>query len=159
MKNKAKLFNSTCLITGHFGATYTNSVGNEYIHKGMDGVPRFSDWSLFNPMEESECVYIDHSHPNFGKMVLIHSKKHRTTLRYCHLDKICVNVGDKVKRNQKIGIMGSTGNSPNGAHIHLEEIPQTIFGVYDFKENEWQGNCDPLPLLYYLGVDLEAYKW
>lgn len=158
MKQRAKLFNSPGLITGYFGEIYKNNAGTPYPHKGLDVVPSLSDWSILNPMNnDTEVVYIDHSHVNYGKMVLIHSKKHHTTLRFCHLDLICVNVGDKIKKNQKIGIMGSTGNSPNGAHLHLECIPQIVFGEYDFKNNPWGGNCDPLPLLYYLGVDIEEY--
>ncbi len=155
---KAKLFNSTALIIGYYGETYTNSKNQPYPHKGVDFAPKLSDWTVFNPMEGGECVHIDHAHPNYGKMVMIHSRKHRTTLRFCHLDSIAVNVGDKIKQNQKIGVMGATGNAPNGAHVHLEEIPQKDFGNYDFN-TPLQGNSDPLSLLYYLGCDMEEYKW
>jgi murein DD-endopeptidase MepM/ murein hydrolase activator NlpD len=38
---------------------------------------------------------------------------------YCHLSKINVKVGDRVMRGDKIGEVGSTGNSTSD-HLHLE---------------------------------------
>lgn len=38
---------------------------------------------------------------------------------YCHLKKISVRVGQKVKRSQEIGLVGSTGKA-QGPHVHYE---------------------------------------
>ena len=38
---------------------------------------------------------------------------------YCHLDSRAVKAGDKVKKGQRLGIMGNTGYS-FGAHLHFE---------------------------------------
>ncbi len=44
---------------------------------------------------------------------------------YGHLEKgsICVKPGDKVKQGDKLGVMGSTGNS-TGEHTHIELRPK-----------------------------------
>lgn len=55
---------------------------------------------------------------SYGKYVVIeHADGSRSM--YAHLSKIGVRKGQKVKRGQKIGTMGSTG-SANGTHLHFE---------------------------------------
>lgn len=58
---------------------------------------------------------------NFGLYVRIRSRKNNKVFDtiYAHLNKISVRVGQKVGENQKIGELGSTGNSV-GPHLHFE---------------------------------------
>jgi len=54
----------------------------------------------------------------FGNYVVIkHSSGYRTL--YGHLSSYSVTPGQKVSKGQKIGVMGSTGNS-SGTHLHFE---------------------------------------
>lgn len=60
------------------------------------------------------------SNVSYGTRVTIdHGRGLRT--RYCHLQygSRTVKVGDKVAPGQKIGMVGSTGNSPYGEHLHF----------------------------------------
>lgn len=54
----------------------------------------------------------------YGKKIIIdHHNGFRTV--YAHLATISVRVGQTVQKGQKIGVMGSTGNS-TGVHLHFE---------------------------------------
>lgn len=63
---------------------------------------------------------------SYGNFVLIkHNEKYKT--RYAHLKygSINVNVGDKVKKGQVIGIIGATGHCI-GRHMHYEVIKNGV---------------------------------
>lgn len=60
----------------------------------------------------------DLGNTSFGRYVVIkHPSGHRSL--YAHLDSYCVSVGQSVTKGQKIGVMGTTGNS-SGTHLHFE---------------------------------------
>lgn len=90
-------------------------------------------------VEPGEVVYVLDSCENYGSKwcgngwgnhVVI---KHENGLytRYAHLDMTLVEVGEKVYKSQKIGLLGSSGLS-NGPHLHLEA---------GFKEDGFINNC------------------
>ncbi|MEK8127342.1 M23 family metallopeptidase [Paenibacillus filicis] len=56
----------------------------------------------------------------YGNCIIIDHKNGYETL-YGHLSKLHVKEGDAVSKGEKIGIMGSTGNS-TGVHLHFEII-------------------------------------
>jgi len=71
----------------------------------------------------------------YGNMVKIRDDRGRFTM-YAHLNKFSVTKGDKVAAGQRIGAVGSTGNS-TGPHLHFEvhtkkdvaTYPATYLGV------------------------------
>jgi len=87
-------------------------------HQGLDlagriGTPIYAtaDGLVLDP-------YVNSSMSGYGKVVVINHGFGYQTL-YGHLSKILVKPGDKVKRGQIIGHMGSTGRS-KGPHLHYE---------------------------------------
>ena len=57
---------------------------------------------------------------NYGLQVKVRHLD-RISSTYAHLEKIYVNKGQSVSRNQQIGAMGSTGQS-TGPHLHYEIV-------------------------------------
>ena len=66
-----------------------------------------------------------------------HDNGYNTLYYHLKSDTICVNVGDKVKKNQKLGIIGTTGKS-TGIHLHFQIDKgnnSTSINPYDYVFN------------------------
>ncbi|MCT4639631.1 MAG: M23 family metallopeptidase [Bacteroidales bacterium] len=85
----------------HHGMDFTASSGTEIFATG-DGVIKT----------------VDHSKRGYGNKVVINHGYNYSTL-YAHMSKIIVRKGQKVKRGQVIGYVGSTGMSM-APHLHYE---------------------------------------
>lgn len=85
----------------HQGMDFTAKRGTEIVATG-DGVVKLAE----------------HSKRGYGKHVVISHGYGYETL-YAHMSKIKVRPGQKVKRNQVIGLVGNTGKS-TAPHIHYE---------------------------------------
>ena len=57
-------------------------------------------------------------HPLFGGMIILYHGDACYTL-YGHLKEIWIHSGDKIKKGQMMGLVGSTGQS-TGPHLHFE---------------------------------------
>ena len=70
---------------------------------------------------DGEVVSVQYLTTSYGRHIKIKAKVNGNVvyIRYCHLNSINVNVGDKVNAGQVIGKSGSTGNS-TGSHLHYE---------------------------------------
>lgn len=113
-------------------------------HKGIDIVsgPQYKDVHSLMCGEVTAVVNSfktnEYRSKSLGNTLMIKSKdKNEQTvfILYCHLDKIYVKKGDKVRHGQKVALSGSTGNAssdefPNGVrgkginkkfwHVHIE---------------------------------------
>ncbi len=84
----------------HSGLDIAN-VKNTSIYATADGYVKLCDWQ-----------------PGYGRLIIV-DHGHGYATYYGHLQKILVRLGEKVRRGQLIGLMGSTGTS-TGTHLHYE---------------------------------------
>ena len=56
---------------------------------------------------------------SYGNYIVVRNDVDGKYHWFCHLSKVTCQVGQKVSRTSKIGVMGSTGNS-TGKHLHFE---------------------------------------
>ena len=86
------------------------------MHKGIDfsartGTPIYATG-------DGVIGRVQHSRSGYGNNVKINHGYGYETL-YAHMSKVLVKPGQKVKKGQKIGLVGSTGRS-TGPHLHYE---------------------------------------
>ena len=125
-----KYYSATCNITAHTEGTVVWTQTGQKNNKGAKG-----------NLSYGNCVKI--KHPN-GYYTL-----------YAHLASVDVKNGQWVKKGQKIGYMGNTGNS-YGAHLHWE-----VRNTKDTRINPTPYlNADlPLSKLQYQTYDNVKNKW
>ncbi len=108
----------------HSGIDFTGAHGTP-IHCSGDGI----------------VITAAYSSTGYGNQVIIdHGFGYKT--RYAHMSKVMVAEGDRVKRGQVIGAMGSSGRS-TGTHLHYEVLVKNqpvnpIFYFNDMNEEEYE---------------------
>ena len=90
----------------HKGLDIANNIGIN-IHATASGVVIYSGWQ-----------------GSYGRKVMIYHGFGYTTV-YAHLDRINVNVGDEVTKDDVIGTMGNSGRT-TGPHLHYEVLVDGI---------------------------------
>ena len=102
-------------ISSDFGLRWDSMTKQHRLHKGLD-IPGAFGSSIY--ATANGVVREAGWRGSYGLFVEIeHSKRVRT--RYAHLSRINVVKGQKVRRNDIVGFMGSTGRS-TGSHLHYE---------------------------------------
>lgn len=92
-------------------------------HAGIDLIPNpRNENAEILAFADGEVTGVRKKGKQYGDLCYVrikHSNGYYTF--YCHFksDTICVNKGDKVKRGQKLGIIGTTGQS-TGIHLHFQ---------------------------------------
>ncbi len=104
-------------ISSYFG-TRTDPFDHEgeEIHTGIDFVAPFG--ANVYSTAEGTVTLSQFSRTGYGNEIVINHSFGFST-RYAHLEEILVKTGDKVKRGQLIGKVGSSGRS-TGPHLHYE---------------------------------------
>jgi murein DD-endopeptidase MepM/ murein hydrolase activator NlpD len=109
------------IMTSGFGIRSSPFGEGEKMHEGLDITN-----SIGTPVRATAygVVSFAGSKPGYGRTVIIDHGFGLETL-YGHASQIVVKEGDKVKRGQKISLMGNTGRS-TGSHVHYEVRVKSI---------------------------------
>jgi len=90
--------------------------GYHFLHRGVDFASETGQ--QIYPVMDGEIELVARDRFSYGNHIIIN---HGSGLRslYAHLSKIDVKEGQKVNKNEVIGLVGSTGWS-TGPHLHLQ---------------------------------------
>ncbi len=102
-------------ISSHFGEREDPINGKGAFHAGVDLQARRGDKIMATA---DGTVIRANTNGDFGRFIEIRHGNGFTT-HFAHLQKFKVKKGDKVKRGQVIGLVGTSGRS-TGAHLHYE---------------------------------------
>lgn len=103
------------IITSGFGMRHHPVTGRFAMHKGIDIANKVGSpiWAA-----GSGVVISSENDGGFGNLIVIdHGYNYKSA--YAHNNKNLVKVGDRVKKGQKIALMGATGRT-TGPHVHFE---------------------------------------
>ena len=148
------LFNSKFKITQEF-ANKLIVDGKDYYaqfglngHEGIDLIPTGTVWDVLCLEDGVVVKDIDDAvlGKNYGKNVTIWHPLIKKATQNCHLASNDVSMGQRLKRGDKLGVMGATGNT-TGAHVHLNLFMVDNNGIRLFRDNGYFGGIDPLPFL------------
>lgn len=104
-------------VTSGFGYRVSPFTGKRAFHAGIDISSRMGT-AIVAPADG--VITFRGRQGGFGKMLAI-NHGHGIVTRYGHLKDYKVNVGQKVKRGQIIGLLGNSGRS-TGPHLHYEVL-------------------------------------
>lgn len=135
--NTRNLYKANGML-GHNGIDFKVPIGTPVYHAGPSG--RVDEIS--NDMNrglgvgiKSDDKYSLRPHTDICSQV---------RMRYWHLSKVLVQIGDPIQPNQLIGYSGNTGSSSN-PHLHFELKPVIDTGQNIFQNNGYMGAVNPLP--------------
>lgn len=104
------------VITSRFGAREVIFEGVDSYHTGID-IAADTGKSIVSSIEGTVTVATNNKYN--GNYVEVTNGKIVT--KYCHMSKISVKKGSKIKAGQKVGEVGSTGLA-TGPHLHFEVV-------------------------------------
>jgi murein DD-endopeptidase MepM/ murein hydrolase activator NlpD len=102
-------------MSSRFGQRIDPITGKQAWHNGVDFAGK--EGAEVNTVAAGVVVYASRRN-GYGRMVEVNHGGGFST-RYGHHKELLVKVGDIVKKNQTIGLMGSSGRS-TGPHVHFE---------------------------------------
>lgn len=125
-------------VTSYYGGRIHPIYGNASHHDGIDIAN--STGTTIMASQKGEVVHAGWLW-GFGNTVMVYhgASGYNYTTLYGHMNRISVREGQGVSRGQKIGEMGSTGNS-TGPHLHFQAMTGSGYN--------YNGIFDPMSLVY-----------
>lgn len=129
-------------ITSYYGNReywYQGKLVKDF-HNGIDLVPSPCNNNEILAYEDGTVTSLQRTGEQYGTgcyVRLKHSNGLYTLYYHLKSGSVCVNVGDKVKKGQKLGIIGTTGKS-TGIHLHFQidkGSASTSINPYDYLFN------------------------
>ena len=108
-------------VTSNFGFRTDPFMGRKVMHRGMDIAAPLGT-SVLSPANGT--VRQVGTNGSYGNFIIIDHNNGIST-KYGHLHEVYVKRNHKIKRGQKIGIVGNTGRS-TGPHLHYELMHHNI---------------------------------
>lgn len=108
-------FLSMPTMGGYMSSEYGEQRYSSY-HKGIDIAKDLGD--DVKATFDGKVITSGYNDGGYGNLIVIEHENNMTTY-YAHLHDIHVNIGDVIKKGEKIGTVGSTGLS-TGPHLHFE---------------------------------------
>ena len=106
-------------VVSPFGSRWGN------FHEGIDlGAP---EGEAIYAAHDGQIAYSGDGLRGYGKLIVVKTEGLLTV--YAHNSKNIVAVGDKVRKGQKIGLVGQTGKA-TGPHVHFETRVEDANGKY-----------------------------
>jgi murein DD-endopeptidase MepM/ murein hydrolase activator NlpD len=102
-------------ITSHYGNRADPFNGDSEMHPGVDISALYG--AQIHAPADGKVIYA-HYMAAYGNLLII-DHGHGLTTRYGHLYRFVAKVGEKVKRNEVIGLVGTTGRT-TAPHLHYE---------------------------------------
>lgn len=104
-------------ITSHFGYRISPITNEHSLHSGLD-IAAPENTGIYSAYD-GIVIKAEHNEINGNYIVIRHSNTLKTT--YNHCNKLLVREGEKVKKGEKIALVGATGYA-TGNHLHFEVI-------------------------------------
>lgn len=114
-KREAFVWPTRGRLSSLFGGRPDPFTGRWRNHNGLDIAN--ATGTLIAAAMSGRVVQVGNSPMGYGKYVLVDHGNGFQTL-YAHMNTINVRKGERVNRNQKLGLMGNTGRS-TGSHLHF----------------------------------------
>lgn len=100
--------------TGRISQKFKPSIDR---HDGLDIAGAYN--TPIYAAESGKVIYAGHDFTGYGKLLIIEHQGDTWATFYAHLSGFKVREGDRVRKGQKVALMGRTGRA-TGVHLHFE---------------------------------------